>query len=113
MDCVPEDECAGGTDGDLSEDLVFAGAFGEGFFLFYGDIAKFCRIKYFTALLALDKLCIFLAGDDLDYGMFALDCHWGRHSRMVWILPVFAHLVNCEFSSFCGENCGEVMVIWW
>ena len=33
---------------------------------------------------------------------------------MVWILPVFGGLVNWDYSSFCGENPGEVMVnLWW
>jgi hypothetical protein len=64
----------------FSECLVFAVGFGEGLFLFYGDIAKFRRIKYFPALLALNKLCVFLSGDDLDDGMFALGCHVGRNS---------------------------------
>jgi hypothetical protein len=33
---------------------------------------------------------------------------------MVWILPVFEHLVNCDLFEFSGENRGEVMVnLWW
>jgi hypothetical protein len=31
---------------------------------------------------------------------------------MVWILPVFAHLVNSDFTEFSGEILGEVMVNW-
>ena len=62
----------------FSEGLVFAGGFGEGLFLFDGYVAKLSRVKDFTALLALNKLCVFLSGDDLDDGMFALGCHWGR-----------------------------------
>ena len=41
--------------------------------------AKLGRIKYFPALLALNKFCVFLSGDDLDDGMFALGCHLGRY----------------------------------
>jgi len=78
--------------------------FGEGLFLFYSDVAKFSRIKYFTAFLTLNKLCIFLSGDDLDDGMFALGCHLGRISRMVWILPVFDLLVNSDFGGMGGVN---------
>jgi hypothetical protein len=33
---------------------------------------------------------------------------------MVWILPVFGGLVNCDLSSFSGENRGGVVVnSWW
>ena len=63
----------------FSGDLVFAGGFCEGLFLFYSNVAKFSRIKYFPALLALNKFCVFLSGDDLDDGMFALGCHLGRY----------------------------------
>jgi hypothetical protein len=84
----------------FSDGLVFAVGFGEGLFLFYGDVAKFCGIKDFAARLALNKLCVFLSGDDLDDGMFALGCHWGGISRMVWILPVFGMLVNCDLDGF-------------
>ena len=86
----------------FSECLVFAGGFSESLFLFYGYVAKFCRVKDFPALLALYELGVFLSGDDLDDGMFALGCHWGRKSRMVWILPVFGGLVNCDFGGFAG-----------
>jgi hypothetical protein len=78
MDCVSEDECAAGTDGGLARVLVFAGSFGEGLFLFYSDIAKLCRVKDFPAFLTLNKFCVFLSGDDLDDGMFALGCHLGE-----------------------------------
>jgi hypothetical protein len=81
----------------FSKGSVFAGGFGEGLFLFYGNVAKLRRVKDFSAILALNKLCVFLSGDDLDDGMFALGCHWGRHLRMVWILPVFGLLVNPDF----------------
>ena len=54
--------------------------FGEGLFLFYGDVAKLCRVKDFPALLTFNKLCVFLSGDDLDDGMFALGYHLGRNS---------------------------------
>jgi hypothetical protein len=57
--------------------LVFAGNF-EGLFLFNSNVAKFCGIKYFSAFLALNKFSVFLAGDDLDDGMFALSCHLGE-----------------------------------
>jgi len=57
--------------------LVFAGRF-EGFFFLDSDVAKLSGIKYFSALLALNKFCVFLAGDDLDDGMFALSCHLGE-----------------------------------
>ena len=74
MDCFSENECSAVTDGGLAF-LIFGGSFGEGFFLFDCNVAKFRRIKYFSAFLALNKLCVFLAGDDLDDGMFALCCH--------------------------------------
>jgi len=32
---------------------------------------------------------------------------------MVWILPVFAHLVNSVLTTFSGEIRGEVMVSFW
>ncbi len=63
----------------FSKFLVFARGFREGLFLFYGDVAKLGRIKDFPALLAFNKLCVFLSGDDLDDGMFALGCHLGRY----------------------------------
>ena len=64
----------------FSEWLVFAVGLGDCLFLFYGDIAKLRRVKDFPALLALNKLCVFLSGDDLDDGMFALGYHLGRNS---------------------------------
>ena len=64
----------------FSQRLVFAGGFGERLFLFYSDVTKLGRIKDFPAFLTLNKLCVFLSGDDLDDGMFALGCHWGRNS---------------------------------
>jgi hypothetical protein len=115
MDCVSEDEYTPCPDGGLVG-LFLSRGFGEGLFLFYGDIAKLCRIKDFSAFLTLNKLCVFLAGDDLDDGMFALGGHWGRKLRMVWILPVSGELVNCDFSGFCGESwwtsCGRFVVEW-
>jgi hypothetical protein len=78
MDRYSKDECAARGYGGLAA-LVFAVGFGEGIFLFDGDIAKLCRVKDFTAILALDKFCVFLSGDDLDDGVFARGCHWGRH----------------------------------
>ena len=105
MDCVPEDEHAACPDGGL-RDLFLRGRFGEGLFLFDGDIAKLCGIKDFSASLAFNKLCVFLAGDDLDDWMFALGGH-GEESRMLWILPVSGHLVNCDFTGFWRAICGE------
>jgi hypothetical protein len=51
--------------------LVVCEGIGEGFFLFDGDVAILCRIKYFAALLAFNKFSVFLSGDDFDDGMFA------------------------------------------
>ena len=45
------------------------------FRFFQRDVAKLSGIKHFSALLALDELRVFLAGDDLDDGMFALGGH--------------------------------------
>ena len=59
-----------------SQVLVVGRSFGCGLFLFFQrDVAKFSGIKHFSALLALDELRVFLAGDDLDDGMFALGGH--------------------------------------
>jgi hypothetical protein len=74
MDCISEDEHAACPDGGL-RDLFLGRGFGEGLFLFDGNIAKLCGIKYFSASLAFNKLCVFLAGDDLDDWMFALGGH--------------------------------------
>jgi hypothetical protein len=99
MDCVSENECAAGADGGL-EELIFGGGFGEGLFFFDGNVAKLCRIKDFSAGLTFNKFGVFLAGDDFDDGMFALGCHLGRESRMLWILPVSGHVVNSDFGPF-------------
>jgi hypothetical protein len=74
VDCDSEDEYAVGRDRGLA--LRLLGSFlVEGLFLFDGDVAKLCGIKDFSAGLALNKFSVFLAGDDLDDGMFARGCH--------------------------------------
>jgi len=103
VDCVSEDERAAGADGGL-EDLFVCGSFGEGLFLFNGDVTKLCRIKDFSALLALNKFGVLFAGNNFDDGMFALGGHLGRSSRMLWILPVSGHVVNSDFEWFSGRK---------
>ena len=79
LDCLSADECATANLGGL----FFGGVSARGFFLFDGDIAKLCRIKYFSAALALDEFGVFLAGDDFDDGVFALGGHgWGSANGM-------------------------------
>jgi hypothetical protein len=73
MDCDSQDEYAGGDCGLAF--LLLRGFLVERLFLFDGDVAKLCGIKDFSTGLALNKFSVFLAGDDLDDGMFAKDCH--------------------------------------
>jgi len=73
MDCASQDKFSATTDGGL----VVGGDFGEGGFFFDGDVAVFRRIEDFSALLTLNKFCVFLAGDDFDNGMFAGGGHLG------------------------------------
>ena len=56
----------------------------EDTFLFFdGYVIKLCGIKDFTALLALDEFCIFVARDDFDDWMFAGGGHgWGGANGM-------------------------------
>jgi hypothetical protein len=79
--------------------LVVGCSLVAGLGFFNGDVAKLSRIKYLSTGLALNELCVVLAGDDFDDGMFAL---WGHEwrERMVWILPVPERLVkasSCDF----------------
>jgi hypothetical protein len=56
---------------------------GNGFLFFDGYVVKLCGIKYFSALLALDELSIFVARDDFDDGVFAGGGHgWGGANGM-------------------------------
>jgi len=44
-----------------------------GFFKFH--VSKFLGIKDFATLQALDKLCVFVPGDDFNLRVFANGCH--------------------------------------
>ena len=87
MDCVSENEHAACPDGRL-RGLFLRRGFGEGLFLFDGDITKLRGIKDFPAGLAFNKLCVFLAGDDLDDWMFA----FGGHGEVIANAMDFARL---------------------
>jgi hypothetical protein len=100
MDCVSEGEHAAAA----ASGLVVVWGVGQGFFLFDGNIAKLCGIKDFSAGLALNEFGVFLSGDDFDDRMFADGGHVGGVVRMVWILPVPSHVVNCVSYRFRGEN---------
>ena len=109
MDCVPEDEPAACPDGGL-RDLFLRGRFGEGLFLFDGDIAKLCGIKDFSATLAFNKLCVFLAGDDLDDWMFAL----GGHGEEIANALDFARLwAPCQLRFHLVSGCEFAVNSWW
>jgi hypothetical protein len=71
--------------------LVVGGFGGSGFF-FHGHVAKLCRIKDFSAVLALNEFDVVLAGDNFDDWMFAVGSHrdWG----VMWILPLSKVVVN-------------------
>jgi hypothetical protein len=114
VDCVSEDERTASADGGL-EDLFFGGGFGEGLFLFNGNVAKFCRIKDFSAFLTLNKFGVLFAGDNFDDGMFALGGHFGEVFANVMD---FARLWACcqqRFRvDFSAQIRGEVVVnSWW
>ena len=49
---------------------------------FAEDVGELGGVEDLAAELALDKLDVFLAGDDADLGMFARCRH--RGARMVW-----------------------------
>ena len=69
------------------------------FLLFDGDVVKLCGIKYFSALLALDILGVFVARDDFYDWVFAGGGHgWGGLNG--WILPGISELVNHTFRLF-------------
>ena len=70
MDCDSANERATAQRG-----LVVGWNLVPGVCLFQSHIGKLCGIKHFSAALALNELCIVLAGDDLHNGMFAL---WGH-----------------------------------
>ena len=80
VDRDSEDEHAASRDCGLA--LWLLGSFlVEGLFFLDGDVAKLCGIKDFSAGLALNKLSVFLAGDNFDDGMFARGCHRGGLSN--------------------------------
>jgi hypothetical protein len=73
VDCLSEDERAAGAAGGLGVVLIVV----QGLFLFDCDVTKLCGIKDFSAGLTLNKLDIFLSGDDFDDGVFARGGHVG------------------------------------
>jgi len=66
------------------------GGFVFGAVIFVKDIVEFGGIKHLSAELTLNKLYVFLAGDDANLGMFAggrhmeQDCCWSKFAFDRW-----------------------------
>ena len=90
--------------------LFFGWRLGESLFLFDGDVAKLCRIKYFSACLALNEFGVFLAGDDLDDGMFAFGGHFGEDFANGMDFARLGPPCQLSFGVFLRS---KIVVSWW
>ena len=65
---------------------------------FRKNIREFRRVEHLAAELALNKLDVFLAGDDANIRVFTSGRHIGEEMDLVSSLPMLNPVVNQEFA---------------